>query len=179
MRDAFIGLDVTGFYSYFTNKIVGDFDTDPNKIIYDNLKGHAISRGVSLNADVNFSFPLKILAGVTYMNVYQVEDKTGAGIMQKSIQLNAPEWSGNMVVTYTLPKQFIVDVTAKWDGPMRLPILPNDYRPEYSPWFCIANVQLTKKFKSGTRDIRWELKTCSISYPTTLSCVLLIPSIKM
>ena len=32
---------------------------------------------------------------------------------------------------------------------MRLPILPNDYRPEYSPWFAIANIQFTKKFSSG------------------------------
>ncbi|MGN6491071.1 MAG: TonB-dependent receptor [Agriterribacter sp.] len=149
LRDAFIGLDITGFYSYFTNKIVGDFDTDPNKIIYDNLKGHAISKGISLNAEANFSFPLKILAGVTYMNVYQVEDKSGRGVMEKSIQLNAPKWSGNAVITYTLPGRFIVDVTAKWDGPMRLPVLPHDYRPEYSPWFCIANVQLTKKIKNG------------------------------
>ena len=31
---------------------------------------------------------------------------------------------------------------------MRLPVLPNDYRPEYSPWFCITNVQLTKKLKN-------------------------------
>ncbi|MBX3253379.1 MAG: TonB-dependent receptor [Chitinophagaceae bacterium] len=149
MRDAFAGLDVTGFYSYFTNKIVGDFYADPDKIIYDNLKGHAVSKGISLNADLNFSFPLKILAGVTYMKVYQVEDKNGNGIMEKSVQLNAPEWSGNAVVTYTLPKQFIIDVTAKWDGPMRLPILPADYRPEYSPWFCIANIQVTKKMQNG------------------------------
>lgn len=32
---------------------------------------------------------------------------------------------------------------------MRLPILPNDYRPEYSPWFCTANIQFTKKFTYG------------------------------
>lgn len=32
---------------------------------------------------------------------------------------------------------------------MRLPILPNDYRPEYSPWFCIANIQISKKFQNG------------------------------
>ncbi|MCP9752499.1 TonB-dependent receptor, partial [Ferruginibacter sp. HRS2-29] len=29
----YLGFDITGFYSYFTNKIIGDFDTDPNKII--------------------------------------------------------------------------------------------------------------------------------------------------
>lgn len=147
MHNAFVGLDITGFYSYFTNKIVGDFDTDPGKIIYDNLKGHAVSRGVALNADVNFAFPLKILAGITYMNVYSIEDRLN--MPRKNIQLNAPEWSGNFVVSYSLPYQFAIDFTGKWDGPMRLPVLPNDYRPEYSPWFCIANLQLSKKFSNG------------------------------
>ena len=147
MNNAFVGLDVTGFYSYFTNKIVGDFDTDPGKIIYDNLKGHAVSRGVALNADINFTFPLKILAGITYMNVYSIEERLN--MPRKNIQLNAPEWSGNFVVSYALPYRFSIDFTGKWDGPMRLPVLPNDYRPEYSPWFCIANLQLSKKFSYG------------------------------
>lgn len=144
-----IGLDITGFYSYFTNKIVGDFDTDPNKIIYDNLKGHAISQGVSLNTDLTFSFPLKVLAGVSYMDVFQMEDKNGTGRLERSQQLHAPKWSGTFVATYTFPKGVSIDLTGNWYGPMRLPILPNDYRPEYSPWFCIANVQLTKKFTYG------------------------------
>lgn len=139
----FFGLDITGFYSYFTNKIVGDFDTDPNKIIYDNLNGHAISQGVSLNTDLTFNFPLKILAGISYMDVYQVENN------MRSVQLHAPKWSGTFVASYGLPKNYSIDLTGNWYGPMRLPVLPNDYRPEYSPWFCITNLQLTKKFDYG------------------------------
>ena len=49
----------------------------------------------------------------------------------------------------TWPKGFSVDLTGQWNGPMRLPILPNDYRPEYSPWFFIANIQITKDFAHG------------------------------
>lgn len=139
----FIGFDITGFYSYFTNKIVGDFATDPNKIIYNNLNGHAVSRGVSLNADASFYFPLKLMAGVTFMDVYQKQNGT------KQQQMHAPKWSGTFAVTYSFPKNFALDFTGKWNGPMRLPILPNDFRPEYSPWFCIANIQLTKKFSFG------------------------------
>ncbi len=139
----FTTVDLTAFYSYFTNKINGDFDTDPNKIIYDNLKGHAISRGISLNLEGNFSFPLRVMAGITYMNVYQMED-TGTGLF-KTVQIQAPKWSGNFAFTYTLPRGYTIDLTGKWNGPMRLPLLPNDFRPEYSPWFCIANIQLTKK----------------------------------
>lgn len=143
-----LNLDFTGFYSYFTNKIVGDFDTDPDKIIYDNLRGHAISQGISVNADATFSFPLKIMAGVTWMDVFQMEENE-AGSLQRIQQLHAPKWSGNFIATYTLPNDYSIDITGNWFGPMRLPILPNDYRPEYSPWFAIANIQFTKKFSSG------------------------------
>jgi outer membrane receptor for ferrienterochelin and colicins len=141
-------LDATAFYSYFTNKIIGDFDTDPNKIIYDNLKGYAVSQGISVNVDASFLFPLKILAGISYMDVYQREEIT-PGKRERLRQLHAPEWSGTFIGTYTLPRRFVVDVTGKWSGPMRLPVLPNDYRPAYSPWFAIANVQLTKKLGNG------------------------------
>ena len=144
----FINIDITGFYSWFTNKITGDFDTDPTKIIYDNLKGHAISRGISLNTDLSFSFPFKLIAGITYQDVYQVEDNS-AGNAVTTVQLHAPKWSGNFAGTYSFPHQFSVDLTGKWNGPMRLPIQPNDYRPEYSPWHCITNIQLTKKFRNG------------------------------
>lgn len=143
-----IDFDVTGFYSYFTNKIVGDYDVDPNQIVYDNLNGHAVSQGISLNTNLTFDFPLKASLGVSYMDVYQKE-KDENGISQKNQQWFAPEWSGTFIVSYTFPKNFTVDLTGNWNGPMRLPILPNDYRPEYSPWFAIANIQLTKKFNNG------------------------------
>ncbi len=143
-----MNFDITGFYSYFTNKIVGDFDSDPDKIIYDNLNGHAISQGVSLNNHLTFTFPLKVMAGISYMDVYQMED-SGTGSLKRIQQLHAPKWSGNFVATYTFSNHFSLDATGNWYGPMRLPVLPNDYRPEYSPWFCIANIQLTKKFDYG------------------------------
>lgn len=143
----FIGLDITGFYSYFTNKIIGDFTIDPDKIIYQNLKGHAISQGVSVNAEVNFTFPLKLTLGGSYMDVYQVAANK-AGMTERQQQMFAPKWSGNFLISYTFPGHFILDLTGKVYGPMRLPILPNDYRPEYSPWHCLANVQLTKKLKN-------------------------------
>lgn len=142
----YIGIDATAFYSYFTNKIVGDFDSDPNKIIYDNLDGYAVSQGISVNTDFTFNIPFKFSAGVTYMDVYLVQDD-GTGNMLSQQQMYAPKWSGNFIANYTFPRRmFTIDLTAKWNGPMRLPILPNDYRPEYSPLYAIANVQLTKKF---------------------------------
>lgn len=148
--DAFyLGFDATVFYSYFTNKIVGDFDSNPNQIIYDNLNGNAVSRGVSLNTNLSLNVPLKLNAGITYMDVYLNEDD-GTGKLVKKQQLHAPKWSGNFLLSYTFIKPLItIDFTGKWNGPMRLPVLPNDYRPEYSPAYCIANIQVSKKMKKG------------------------------
>jgi outer membrane receptor for ferrienterochelin and colicins len=137
--------DASAFYTYFSNKIVGDFDTDPDKIIYDNLHGYGISRGASLNVDFSFSFPLSVGLGVTYLDVYQKFD----GDDKKSQQLHAPKWSGTYNLSYKFPNDLSIDFTGQFYGPMRLPVLPNDYRPEYSPFYSLANIQVSKSFKSG------------------------------
>lgn len=145
---AVLNFDLTGFYSYFTNKIIGDFDTDPNKIIYDNLDGHAVSQGLALNIDASFNVPLTLSAGVTYADVFS-KRRDEDGIMVRRQELHAPKWTGVFTGDYRFPQSWTLNVTGDWTGPMRLPILPNDYRPEYSPWFCIVNMQLTKSFKNG------------------------------
>ncbi len=143
-KKGFVGIDISGFYTHFTNKIIADFLTDPNKIIYDNLKGYAVSAGVSGNLDFNFTNGLKILLGGTYMQVYQVEN----GI--KTPQLHAPKFSATYAVSYTFNKIGLsFDYTGKINSPMYLPVVPNDFRAATSPWFCIMNLQATKKFKQG------------------------------
>lgn len=143
--DRLVNLDASAFYTYFSNKIVGDFDTEPDKIIYDNLHGYGISRGASMNVDYSFGFPLSINLGVTYLEVYQEFD----GETGKVQQLHAPKWSGTYSLTYTFSNHLTVDFTGQFYGPMRLPILPDDYRPEYSTFYSLANVQVSKRFRSG------------------------------
>lgn len=144
VADRLINLDASAFYTYFSNKIVGDFDSEPDKIIYENLLGYGVSRGLSLNIDYSFSFPLIVNLGVTYLDVYQQFD----GENEKIQQLHAPKWSGTYGLTYKFPSNLTIDFTGQFYGPMRLPILPNDYRPEYSPLYSLANIQVSKSFKS-------------------------------
>ena len=145
LKKGFLLFDATAFYTYFSNRIIADYDSDPNKIIYDNLKGYAVSRGISLNTEYAFTFPLKINAGITAMQVFKVENDS-LGMQQTSTQIHAPNWSGTFQVTYTINRyNLTIDWTGQVYGPMRLPILPNDFRPEYSPWFSLQNIQLTQK----------------------------------
>lgn len=137
--------EISLFHSYFTNKIIGDYLSNPLEIRYKNLSGYAISQGVSINTDFNFSFPLKLNTGITYMEVfsYDTEQKT------RNEQLHAPRWSGTFLITYTFPNQWIIDLNGQWYGSMKLPIQPNDYRPENSPFYTMLNLQVTKKWKKG------------------------------
>jgi outer membrane receptor for ferrienterochelin and colicins len=139
-KSGYLNLDGSLFYTYFTNKIIGDFISDPQKIIYDNLSGHAVSRGLTLNADMSLSNSFKVLAGITLMDVFQID---GEGKTQQ--QLHAPGFSGNFSLSYTLPvSRLSFDLTGRITGPMHLPVVPNDFRPSLSPWFSIVNLQVTK-----------------------------------
>lgn len=143
-NSGFIGLDASLFYTYFSNQIIPDYDTDPNQIIFDNLDGHAVSSGASLNLDINFLNGLKIIAGATLMDVYRVEDG------ERLPQLFAPPFSGTWAITYPLAKWGLsLDYTGNLNSPMPLPVLPNDYRPDRSPWFAIHNLQATWKVFHG------------------------------
>jgi outer membrane receptor for ferrienterochelin and colicins len=139
-KSGFANFDGSLFYTYFTNKIVGDFATDANKIIYDNLQGYAISRGVTLNADVAFTNGLKIITGATWMDVFLVNENG-----TKVPQLHAPTFSGTFAISYSLPKSnWVFDLTCRTYGPMHLPVVPHDFRPNESPWFTIMNIQVSK-----------------------------------
>jgi len=139
----FIGLDATAFYTYFNNKIVANYDIDPNKIIYDNLEGHAVSQGISFNMDIAFTNGLKMLVGATAMDVYSKEQ--GVKIRELFTEKFTAVWN----IGYTVKDLgLVIDYTGNLYGPMRLPLLSEfDPRKEYSPWWSIQNIQLTKSLK--------------------------------
>lgn len=135
-------LDGSLFWTYFTNKILPDYDTDPNQIIYRNLRGYAVSRGLTLNADWTASPALKLLAGVTLLDVYRREPESP----QRQRQVQTPGFSGTFAATYTADRWGLtVDYTGQVTGPMRLPVQLLDYRPSRSPWYSLQNVQVTKQ----------------------------------
>jgi outer membrane receptor for ferrienterochelin and colicins len=140
-RNSVIGLDASAWYTYFTNRIVPDYETDPNKIIYSNLDGFAVSKGISLNVDIAWKSGLKIMAGSTLMDVTLV--KNGVSTRQLLTEKMTGVWS----VGYTFQKTGLtLDYTGNLYSPMRLPLLGVlDDRPASSPWFSIQNLQITKK----------------------------------
>nr|WP_315189142.1 TonB-dependent receptor [uncultured Flavobacterium sp.] len=141
----FIGLETTAWYTRFSNSIVPDYDTNPNQIIYKNLDGYAVTKGISTNVDMVFNTGLKVILGATYMDVTKTEN----GITTQ--QILTEKFSGTWAISYKLSSLFIdIDYTGNIYGPMRLPLLGDlDPRQEYSPTWSIQNIQFTfTKFKN-------------------------------
>lgn len=136
---AHIGLDGTAFYTYFNNKIVPDYDTNPNQIIYDNLTGYSVSQGFSLNADLNFPNGLKFILGGTIMENFIKQD----GV--KTQQMLTEKVTATWTVSYKIrPWNLALDYTGNLYGPMSLPLVSDlDPRSDTSPWWSIQNIQMT------------------------------------
>ena len=146
-ENIFITFDTSIFYTYFNNRILPDYESDPNKIIYANLNGYSISKGISFTSDILFTNGFTMNIGATFMDVSVTENNI------KTRQLLTETFSGVWSISYKFDTNFTLDYTGNLYGPMRLPLLGvNDNRTEFSPWFSIQNIQLTKKFSNS-----WEV----------------------
>ncbi len=141
----FMGIETTAFYTRFSNKIISDYETDPNKIIYDNIDGYAISQGISTNVDLNFPSGLKFIVGATVLDNKNVEN----GISQRPFLTE--NFTGTWSVSYKIqPWNLSMDYTGNVYSPMNLPLLSEtDPRSPKSPWYSIQNIQFTY---SGWKD---------------------------
>ena len=135
----FIGLETSAFYTRFSNKIINDYLTNPNQIIYDNINGYAISQGITTNLDVNFANGLKIITGVSILDNRNVENGTSV------IPVLTERFTGTWNVSYKIKEaNLTLDYTGNLYGSMKLPLLNNlDPRSPNSPTHSIQNIQIT------------------------------------
>ncbi len=141
-------LDASAWYTFFHNQIIADYDTDPNKIIYDNLNGHSISRGFSVNTEFNIHQKLKGNVGFTLQDVNKIEKNNGKKIRERPMLTE--KWSSTWSLSYSIPIHGLTfDYTGNVYGPMRLPLASeHDPRPPFSGVWSQQNLQLTKWFSA-------------------------------
>lgn len=141
----FMGIETTAFYTRFSNKIISDYETNPNEIIYDNIDGYALSQGISTNIDLNFPSGLKFIVGATVLDNKNVEN----GISERPFLTE--NFTGTWSISYKIqPWDLSMDYTGNVYSPMKLPLLSEtDPRSPNSPWYSIQNIQFTY---SGWKD---------------------------
>jgi outer membrane receptor for ferrienterochelin and colicins len=145
-------IDVESYYTHFTNKIIPDY-SDPQKIIYQNSQGYAITKGIGVSVNHNFEFPLSLNWG---LNIQRAEEYLGVGEEGRPIEF-APEWSMVLAANFETKKPAIVIAySADFTGPMALPEVydlttegevSNVPRSTISQPFAIHNLQITSKRK--------------------------------
>ncbi|MGB5927450.1 MAG: TonB-dependent receptor [Cyclobacteriaceae bacterium] len=146
-------IDIDGFYTYFTNKIIPDYDTG-GEIRYANTSGHAVSKGIGMNLSHEWLFPLSLTAGLTWQRVTETE-LTAEGIAETRQVEFAPEWSAVATASYRWQKPGVVfGTTLQYTGPMALPEVydldpsgqpVSDARSLQSDGFFTLNMQIEKK----------------------------------
>ncbi|MHC0439492.1 TonB-dependent receptor [Flavobacterium sp. 3-210] len=135
----FMGIETTAFYTRFSNKIISDYESDPNKINYDNIDGYALSQGISTNVDLNFPSGLKFIVGATVLDNKNVQN----GISERPFLTE--NFTATWSVSYRIqPWNLLIDYTGNVYSPMKLPLLSEtDPRSPNSPWYSIQNIQFT------------------------------------
>ena len=140
-----LNFDASIFRTDFSNKILPNYDTDPNLIIFDNLSGKSVTQGISLNFNSVFQNGLRISLGATYIDSY-IDSK---GL--KKIPYLTEKFQGVWNIKYEFQKSNItLDFTGTITGPLKLPLLGDlDPRSQFSPTFNIINLQLTKGWNNS------------------------------
>lgn len=139
-----IDLDLSLFKTQFSNKIIPDYDTDPNKIIYNNLSRKSVSNGISINANLLASSGIRINLGATFIDTFTEENGT------KTTPYLTERFQGVWKLEKKWrPNNLILDLTGTTVGALKLPTLGElDPRADISTSFSIVNLQLTKSWNN-------------------------------
>lgn len=147
-------LDLDVYYTYFFNKIIPDYD-DPNKIIYANTDGHAITKGIGVNITHEFFFPLSVNLGISLQKASQTEPNDEGQFETTPIEF-APEWSSVLTANYLWSEPKItLAYTLRFTGTMALPEVYDlgaggnplsEPRPTSSDPYMFHNIQFSKQF---------------------------------
>ncbi len=137
-----MNLDISGFYSYFGNKIIPDYDSNPNEIRYSNLSEYAESYGVSISLNGTFQNGARWNLGTTLMdmNIFEDNNRYRPVLTERF----------NAVYQFNLPfSSFEAVLSGNLIGPMRLPLASElDPRSPESPFMHLMNLQFEKKFSN-------------------------------
>lgn len=139
-------VSLDGFYTHFSNKIIPDYDQDPNLIVYENLDGFSVTRGFSVDLDQNFTaIPFSYNASITIMDVSTNENG------QRKALTYAPEYTGTIGATYDIR---ILDLSLGYNGNLvGSKRMPKNYVEDFgqnrwSPAYSTHDLKITKEFSN-------------------------------
>ncbi|WMN12886.1 TonB-dependent receptor [Marivirga salinae] len=157
-------LELDGFYTYFTNKIIPDYDT-PGFIIYENSEAYAYTRGLSANINHQVGANLYLNLGAQWQNARQAESDEN-GVLEENPIIYSRDWFAVGSAEYSFPLGIKLNYSFNWNGPTAMPEVYDvnamgeiiNSRSDFSPEFTLHNLKIRKEFKRlevfvGVRNI--------------------------
>ncbi|MDG2246624.1 MAG: TonB-dependent receptor [Flavobacteriales bacterium] len=138
-------VDLDVFHTLFSNRILPDFNSVENAIVYSNIDGNAVSQGIAFNASFNHISGWNASLGTTLLESFE---RTNDG---RAYQVLTPSSMSNARVAYVVKK---TNTKFSWNallyGPMRLPEFPEEFsRPTTSEWFSLQHLQISQRISSS------------------------------
>ncbi|MCA9763147.1 MAG: TonB-dependent receptor [Gemmatimonadetes bacterium] len=138
-----VTVDADAYLTRFGNRIIPDYDADPDLVRYRNLRGHSITRGVSLAASAApATAPIAFRVAASWQRV----SRTDLGVTTPVPF--APTFKGDFTFSWTTPGRVTVDWTGSVTGPMALPRLEG--HAASSPWFTEQHLQASRALLENT-----------------------------
>ena len=157
-------LELDGFYTYFTNKIIPDYDT-PGFIIYENSEAYAYTRGLSANINHQVGANLYVNLGVQWQNA-RLAEANEDGVLVETPIIYSRDWSAVGSLEYSFPLEIKLNYSFNWNGSTAMPEVFEvnamgeiiSSRSNFSPDFMLHNLKLRKEFKklevfAGVRNV--------------------------
>ena len=139
-------ITLDAFYNYFTNQIIPDYDTDPTKIIYDNLDFRSEAKGISATLNY-FQGPFSLEGNFMLQRVNELV-QSFEGKTERERQPFTPDFTSNIRARYSFKSLGLKAVSnIKIVGPQRLPLYDAPFtRPTESTTFAQVSARLSKDF---------------------------------
>lgn len=153
INKSLIRIESNAFFTFFNNRILPDYLSDPSAIIYTNNSSGSINHGANLNIDWINSGRFSGRVSATYIYARQK-------INNQWIQpLLTESFNGTFTITYkNRLKNTTIDYSGNIVSPMHLPLLGDlDPRPSTSPWWSIHNINVNVRLNKS-REIYFGVK---------------------
>ena len=144
-------LDIDLFYTYFSNKIIPNYD-NPKYIIYQNLDGYSYSKGVSGAWNHSFlngtAFTLNFNHQIVKYSEYNNNIKTLLDME------HSPRWTTGLNLKFPINKSWFINTSSNYVGVMQLPEvfdmningqISEIARPSKSEPFSLHNININGK----------------------------------
>ncbi|WP_409771182.1 TonB-dependent receptor plug domain-containing protein [Thermaurantimonas sp.] len=134
---------ITAFSNYFTNRILPDYDTNPQKIIFKNLEGVLMHKGVNFQLECGFNSKWDFTLSGALQDMNLIEEG------KKELPPFVERINFQSLVGYSFGKNRF-DLSSNTYSPMRLPLAGElDPRPKFSPWFTHLHLQYSYRSEHG------------------------------